>query len=287
MNGFININKPSGVTSNHVVNVVKRMTNCKVGHFGTLDPLAQGVLPLALGQATKLFDYLATKRKTYIAEFTFGITSDTLDCEGVVTDQCSILPTREQIIAVLPTFTGKIMQLPPQFSALSVNGVRAYKLARQGQEVQLTEREIEIYKFSLLDQLSIDKFTFEIECSAGTYIRSLARDVAQSLSTVGLMSALLRTASGVFTLDKAVTVEQLESNVDRYLLDITYPLLTLPKFSAPSTQFKSLSNGVRISAKNAPVGRFLLYCNDKLFGIARQREGKVVLEYNLFDVKSN
>ena len=192
MNGFFNINKPKGMTSSQVVGKVKYLLGkkAKVGHMGTLDPLASGVLPIAVGRATRLFDFLLQKKKTYIATFQFGIHTDTLDSTGTTLDTSNVIPTIDQITSVLPQFLGVNQQIPPAYSAKSINGKRAYDLARQGQEVELKPCTIQIFDIQVQRQLAHDTFQFLITCSAGTYIRSIARDLGTALGTFATMTEL-------------------------------------------------------------------------------------------------
>ena len=193
MIGFVNVNKPSGISSSKVVSICKKIFNTKkIGHMGTLDPLAEGVLPIAIGKATRMFDYFLDKHKEYVAEFTFGMTTDTLDAEGNIIEKCDYIPTKEKIIEILPSLIGVIDQIPPQYSAKKVNGRCAYDLARAGQIVDLKPKRIEIYDIKLLE-VKDNKFTFLIECSGGTYIRSIARDIATLVNSKAYMSKLIRT----------------------------------------------------------------------------------------------
>ena len=216
MNGFINLNKPVGISSAQAVGRVKRILNLpknvKIGHMGTLDPQASGVLIIALGNATRAFDLLLAKHKTYLAEFAFGYETDTLDSEGEIVNKNNKLPTVDEINSVFPTFLGKIDQLPPQYSAKSINGIRAYDLARQGKIADLKSCKVDIFKFELKEQITTATFVFEIECGGGTYIRSLCRDLAHKLGTVATMTALCRTKSGFFDIKDAVCLENLGEN---------------------------------------------------------------------------
>ena len=209
--GFFNINKPAGLTSAAVVSRVKRIVGQRdLGHMGTLDPMATGVLIVAAGRkATKMFDVLHKKPKEYIAEFKFGVDTDTLDTTGAVTSSGGKIPDQNAIAAALPSQTGKIRQVPPAYSAKSVNGVKAYKLARRGEEIVLKPKEVEIYSFELLRQMGADTFEFKIGCGGGTYIRSMARDLGAALQTKCVMSALQRTKSCGFNIEDAVTLEEL------------------------------------------------------------------------------
>ena len=221
MVGFFNINKPAGLTSAAAVSRVKRIVNQRdLGHMGTLDPMATGVLIVAAGRAaTKMFDALHKKPKEYVAEFKFGIDTDTLDTTGTVLSAGGLVPDKEAIIKALPSQIGKIQQVPPAYSAKSVNGVKAYKLARQGKDFELKPKEVDIFAFELLEQTSADTFKFRIECGGGTYIRSIARDLGAALGTKCVMSALVRTKSAGFRIEDAVTPEELQTDYMKYLYD--------------------------------------------------------------------
>lgn len=224
INGIININKPEGYSSSDVVikirNFITRQTGFrhKVGHLGTLDPLATGVLPVAVGNATKLFDCYLTKTKTYVAEIFFGATTETLDREGekIFSDIPFVMPEASKIISTLESFLGKIIQTPPMFSAIKIQGKRAYKLARDGKFVEMPKREIEIFDIKLLD-IADDTIKFETTCSSGTYIRSLVRDIAEKLGTIGYMSSLVRTKAGEFTLEDSITMDEFFENPADYI----------------------------------------------------------------------
>ncbi len=198
MTGFLNIDKPEGKSSAYVVNIIKHVTKQPCGHLGTLDPFASGVLPVAIGNAARLFDYFLTKKKTYTARFQFGATTDTLDSEGALSVGGRI-PSAGEIEAALPSLTGTYAQTPPLYSAKSVNGRRGYELARRGETAVLQSKEVTVERFALLGQTAPDEFEFSITCGAGTYIRALARDLAEALGTQGYCSFLRRTASGIFT----------------------------------------------------------------------------------------
>lgn len=209
MFGFLNVDKPIGRTSRDVVNVVQRtLKPLKVGHAGTLDPLATGVLVVAVGGATRLIDLVQHQAKTYIATFRFGVRSNTDDLEGELVAVPGELPSRAQIEAALPEFVGNISQIPPAYSAIKIKGERAYHLARSGQEVELAARIVRI------DDLSIDNYqapdlTLTVKCGAGTYIRSLGRDLGERLGTAAVMTSLRREAIGGFQAQQAVTWEWL------------------------------------------------------------------------------
>ncbi|MEG1527747.1 MAG: tRNA pseudouridine(55) synthase TruB [Clostridia bacterium] len=285
MDGFIIIDKLQGISSAKAVAVVKRLTKAKVGHLGTLDPDATGVLPVAIGKATKLFDYLTFKQKKYIAEYTFGVSTDTLDASGVVTDTTAIIPTKDMVLRALSGFIGEIEQLPPNYSALSIGGVRAYKLARSGAEFNLAPRKVMIYNYQLLEQTEPNKYTFEILCGGGTYIRSLARDLGNVTGSLAIMSKLRRTQSGCFTLKNSVLLDTLKESgqIDEYLLPIDYALTDLPRIDIDSEFYRQLSNGVKIPFNQQIDGKFVVYCNGTLFGIAVNNNDTLQMEYNLYN----
>lgn len=194
MDGIIVVNKPSGCTSHDIVSKIRKSLKLKkVGHTGTLDPLATGVLPILLGNATKLSKYLINHDKEYIATIKLGVKTDTGDIEGSIIDEQKVpLFTEEQIIEALNSFVGKQKQMPPMYSAIKVNGKKLYEYARNGEKIEVATRDIEIYNISFLQYID-NKIKFKVSCSKGTYIRSLCEDIAQKLNTVGTMENLERT----------------------------------------------------------------------------------------------
>ena len=210
--GFFNVNKPTGQTSRWVVDQIQRIVRpAKVGHAGTLDPLATGVLVVAVGSATRLIDYVQQMPKRYRANFLLGCTSPTEDVDGeVVPLENPMVPTRVEIEAAIPAFLGEILQSPPAFSALKVGGRRAYSLARAGQAVELKPRSVSIHRLNVLGY-EYPRLQLEIECSSGTYVRSLGRDLAEQLGTGAVMSALVRTAIGSFRVEDSIDVSEVES----------------------------------------------------------------------------
>lgn len=207
MRGIILINKRQGWTSFDAVNFCKRVFGTReVGHLGTLDPMATGVLAVTVGSANKLFDIFLNKTKTYIAEFTFGYSTDTLDTEGQVEDRCDIIPTLAQIESVLPDFMGEIEQIPPKYSAKKIGGKKAYDLARNGQEFELKPSKVTIHNLKILDYNS-GVLKLEIKCGAGTYIRSLGRDIALKLNTLATMTNLVRTKLGAWDIKDCIDIK--------------------------------------------------------------------------------
>ena len=266
MIGFVNVNKPSGMSSSKVVTALKKIYHIsKIGHMGTLDPLAEGVLPIAIGKATRMFDYFLEKHKTYIAEFTFGATTDTLDSEGKIIETTDDIPTKDAVLKVLYKLIGKINQMPPQFSAKKVNGRCAYELARSGQQVDLKPKQIEIYNIQLLDNKD-NVFKFEIECSGGTYIRSIARDMAELVDSKAYMSALSRVKSGKFVIEKSFTIEQLkESNLKDVIVGVE-DIFDFPICELSTQETKDLLDGKNIKV-NKINGQYFIKCDNILIGI--------------------
>ena len=228
MFGFINIYKPSGMTSFDVVAVLRRATKIKqIGHTGTLDPFATGVLPVCIGKSTRLIEYLPDD-KEYIATVKFGSDTDTYDLEGQIVKTYDKLITEDELKLILKSFEGEIEQLPPKYSAIKVNGKKLYEYARNGEEIIVTPRKVKIYKIELLD------FNYEdqtakilVECSKGTYIRSIAYDIGQKLNCGGHLIALERTKAGMFRLDNSVKLDSINS-IDDVEKNLVNPLEVLP-----------------------------------------------------------
>ncbi len=245
MFGFLNINKPPHVTSRCAVNAIQKLIKpTRVGHAGTLDPLATGVLVLCVGPATRLTRFVQDQPKVYLAEFELGVTSDTEDRYG----EKSTVPFASEISAealagVLPSFTGKILQRPPAFSAVKVQGKRAYALARQGKAVQLKPREIEVYDLQLVN-FSFPKFQLRIHCGSGTYVRSLGRDIAEKLGTGAIMTSLSRIAIGDFKLANALNLDDLtKENLEEHLINAAIPLEKYESIQIPLEQIQRFANG--------------------------------------------
>lgn len=268
MTGFLNIDKEEGVSSAFVTNRLKRLSRTPCGHMGTLDPLASGVLPVGVGNATRLFDYFSGKTKIYRARFRFGATTDTLDREGEILSGGRI-PSEEEIAEALPKLTGELMQVPPKYSAKSVNGKRGYELARVGAEFTLSPKKVTVSAFTLSEQIAPDEFAFEIVCGGGTYIRALARDLAELLGTKGYMSALRRTQSGVFTLKNAVPLAELSpDNIENCLI----PTESVLPFPALEDVDPRIFNGVRVPVLQDD-GRYKLYADGQFYGLALVEAG--------------
>lgn len=246
MIGFLNVYKPRNITSNFVLTKIKKQFSLKkIGHMGTLDPMAEGVLPIAVGNSTKMFDYFLNKKKSYIATFEFGYETDTLDATGKIINNSNNIPSVEDVKKVLNGFIGKNNQMPPKYSAKNINGKRAYELARKNIDFNLKPKEIEIFEFKYLSNQE-NKFEFEITCSSGTYIRSLCRDLAYSLNTFATMTKLIRTSSGKFNLENSVTLESLlNSNIENYLISVE-KIFDFKSVFVDDEQCKKLKNGMTI-----------------------------------------
>ena len=257
--GIIPINKPESWTSFDVVNKIKYAVKpLKVGHLGTLDPMATGVLLVTIGKATKLFDLMQEKEKTYVATFKFGFETDTLDATGEIINKCDLLPTKQQIVDILSKFIGKISQIPPKYSAKSVNGRRAYDMARKGVEFELKPKIVDINNIVLLD-FTNNELKLEITCGSGTYIRAIGRDIAKELNTFATMTSLVRTKVGSFSLDKCKNITEITGNIDDNIVPIkeilNYPILNLDEISK-----NRLLNGQKLEI-NAENGLYQIIDN--------------------------
>ena len=245
MFGFLNVDKPAGITSRDLVNRVQRLVKPhKVGHAGTLDPLATGVLVVAVGPATRLVEYVQRLPKTYRGTFLLGRTSDTEDIEGNVVELLDAsIPTGTELRALLPNFVGTIEQRPPAFSALKVGGQRAYDLARRGEAVELAPRSIEIQAIELA-AYAYPRLELVIRCGSGTYIRSLGRDIARALGTDAVMSALVRTAIGPFDIEHALNGDDLSpERIQKQILPPAVGLGDMPRVVVTAEEQKRLLNG--------------------------------------------
>ena len=266
INGIVNINKPSGISSSLAVSKVRRaLGERKIGHMGTLDPMGEGVLLMGVGKCTRLFDYFLGKTKTYEAAFRFGFSTDTLDITGKTIAQTIDIPTMTDIVQRIPEFIGVQMQMPPQYSAKSVGGQRAYDLARKGVTAELKASQIEVNSFDLLKKTDENEYLFRIDCSSGTYIRSLCRDLATALGSLATMTSIKRTRCGNFFIEDSVSPEAVTAS------DVKSPkeaLAGMAEFEAPEAFYGKLTNGVPVMIDNAPTGKFVLYCAGELLGIA-------------------
>lgn len=273
MTGFINVNKAAGGSSAREVAIIKRITGIPCGHMGTLDPMASGVLPVAVGNAARLFDYFLDKEKTYVAHFRFGDDYDTLDTTGEVLQRGGRIPSADEIAAVIPSLVGEVMQVPPVYSAKNVNGQRSYKLAREGVKVELPPKKVNIKSIELLGGGDKGEYVFKIRCGGGTYIRSIARDMAAKLGTYAAMSALVRTESGIFNIDNSVSTDMLnKDNIYNYLIPCDSVLPYDSIFPDKQTA-KKLFNGVAVKCGYSD-GIYKLYNEEgNFYGLASVSEG--------------
>lgn len=252
MNGILNINKGLGLTSFDAVRKIKKIAHTKkVGHTGTLDPEASGVLPICIGGATKFADYIMKDDKVYRATLRLGIVTDTYDKEGAVLRTSEVTSSEEEVISVINSFTGRIKQVPPMYSALKVNGQRLYSLARQGIEIERAARDIEIFSIEIIE-MDLPFVVFDVKCSKGTYIRSLCYDIGEKLGCGGAMWALVRTRSGFFDIENSVRLEDLtEENIADHLISVEKALWNYPSAAFETKYAKLLLNGVSLMDNNA------------------------------------
>ena len=269
MNGVIIVDKEKGKTSfDEIRDIRKKYNTKKVGHAGTLDPMATGVLIILVGEATKLSDYLMNHDKEYIATLKLGKKTDTGDSEGKIIEEKEIPNLcKENVQNVLNTFIGKSKQIPPMYSAIKVNGKKLYEFAREGKEIERQERKIEIYSLEIIklieENKKIAEIEFKVNCSKGTYIRTLCEDIAEKLGTCGYMKELRRTRVGRFTLndkDKFITLEEIMEDKESYTLD--------------DENLKKIINGVKIST-NLKDGFVKLYHNQKFIGLGEVENNKL------------
>lgn len=274
MDGIIVINKPKGVTSHDVVYKVKKIFNEKVGHTGTLDPNATGVLPLLIGEGTKLSKYLIEHDKIYKVRLTLGKKTDSADVEGNVIEEKEVDKKKlrtENVQNILSSFIGKSKQIPPMYSAIKVNGKKLYEYARKGQTVDIEPRNIEIFEVKLIniENLSID---FTVHCSKGTYIRSLCEDIAEKLETIGYMEELKRLKVGDFHINDSITIEELEKNkenidfLNKHFITFEKHFENNDEIILDDRKLSLLLNGVNLSV-NLVDGIYKIYNNSNFIGI--------------------
>ena len=287
MDGFICVLKPPGMTSNNAVYDVRRVFGVKkVGHLGTLDPGAAGVLPVSIGRATRLFDYLIEKEKTYVCEILFGIRTDTLDVFGKVTERdTDRTVTEQELLSVLPAFTGEIWQTAPAYSALNVDGVKMYKLARAGGEVPERRRLISVPKIELVRQMGENRFLLRVTCSKGTYIRKLCEDIGDRLGTSACMAFLLRTGTGMFQSGRGYTIRELEEmkqegTLQSALISCEEALSGYDVLQLKSDRRIPTMNGLETDVRGKD-GKYRVY-SDGFLGLGEVRNGKARLLVHLY-----
>ena len=292
VNGWLVLDKPVGMTSTHAVSVVKRLFAAKrAGHAGTLDPLASGCLPIALGEATKTVPFVMDGRKTYQFTVRWGEERDTDDAEGRVVESRPARPTPEAIRALLPRFTGTIAQVPPRFSALKIEGERAYDIAREGRVVELAPRPVDVHRLEFVDMPDAEHTVLAAECGKGTYVRALARDLGRELGCLGHVVALRRTSVGSFGQDRAVSLEALQdaSRTDAdpdhvpattlLLLPVEAGLAALPALVVSRADAGRLARGqaVLLRGRDAPMmgGFVAVSAQGALVALAEVEKGEL------------
>lgn len=292
MNFAAVISKPRGMSSSDVVikcrNAVSRALGHKVkcGHTGTLDPAAEGVLVLGFEKLTRLFDYVQQGKKTYVATFVFGRSTDTYDAEGQVTGENDDRPYMCDVKKALGSFIGETEQVPPAYSAVNVNGVRAYKLARKGEEVTIAPKKVTIYSIKPVYECKdgsdrVEELKLEIVCGSGTYIRSICRDLAEKLGVLAYMSALVRTGCAGFTQDEAVPLGDFLADPCAHTVSDEEVLKRFfPFFAADGECARKLKNGMTVSAA-LDDGKYAVTCDGAIIGIGAVREGYIKLETHL------
>jgi len=291
INGWIAVDKPQGITAAKVVARVKTAINAaKAGHGGTLDPLATGVLPIALGAATKTVNFAMDGRKTYEFDVLWGERTDTDDSDGSVTEVSDARPAKAEIIEALGGFTGQIEQVPPDYSAVKVNGQRAYDLARNKQPLNLTAKTVTVHEFELITALNSDRASFRVHCGKGTYVRALVRDLALALGTLGHITRLRRTRCGPFIENHAISLEKLEAlghkaAASEYLLPVKTVLDDIPALALTAEEARRMTLGQSIALwpvvkRSAVPGlgqgtTVQALCEDKLIAVAEVGNGMV------------
>ena len=268
MDGIIVINKEKGCTSHDIVYKVKKMFNTKVGHTGTLDPNATGVLPILLGKGTKISKYLIEHDKEYEVVLQLGVKTTTADEEGEIIEEKEVLKEsleQLEIERILKSFIGKIKQMPPKYSAIKVNGKKLYEYARKGQEVEIKPREVEIYNIEITNiQKEKKQIEFKVSCSKGTYIRTLCEDIAEKMRTVGYMKELKRTKVGNFNIEQAITLGQLQEKENIKIITIEEMFKDKEEIILEDSKIILLLNGVKMNIEK-PKGIYRIYNKQNKF----------------------
>lgn len=268
MDGIIVINKEKGCTSHDIVYKVKKMFNTKVGHTGTLDPNATGVLPILLGKGTKISKYLIEHDKEYEVVLQLGVKTTTADEEGEIIEEKEVLKEsleQLEIERILKSFIGKIKQMPPKYSAIKVNGRKLYEYARKGQEVEIKPREVEIYNIEITNiQKEKKQIEFKVSCSKGTYIRTLCEDIAEKMRTVGYMKELKRTKVGNFNIKQAITLEQLQEKENIKIITIEEMFKDKEEIILEDSKIILLLNGIKMNIEK-PKGIYRIYNKQNKF----------------------
>lgn len=278
MNGVINLFKPRGMTSHDAVRILRKILNTsKIGHIGTLDPLASGVLPLCIGKATRIVEYLGDLDKEYIAELSLGIRTDTQDVEGKVIASSDKKVDEKLIYSVMEKYKGDLSQIPPMYSALKYKGKKLYELAREGKIIERQARNIKIYDQEILDIQDGKSIVFYVRCSKGTYIRTLCDDIGMDLGTYGYMSYLIRTGVGNFKINDSYSIEYIRKigmdNIEKILIPMDQALGHLDELIVEDIYYEKLLNGRMIEVRTSYIDKvnknLRIYCNGKFIGVGR------------------
>lgn len=277
MNGIINFFKPRGMTSHDAVNLFRKLLDIKrIGHSGTLDPNATGVLPICIGKATRVSEYFNEMDKEYIGELTLGMSTDTQDIDGQVLKTSNTRVTEKQIIESFNGFKGQVTQVPPMYSALKHKGKKLYELAREGKEVVREPRNINIKELRIINNYNNSEITFYTKCSKGTYIRTLCNDIGEDLQTYGFMSYLIRVGVGNFKIENAYGKDFLKSlnknELEKLLKPMDSALTHLDEIVVEDNYYRKLINGAKIYISNSNYTenkRYRIYCLGKFIGIGR------------------
>jgi len=287
LHGVVVIDKPAGPTSHDIVAKAKRVLATKVGHAGTLDPFATGVLPLLVGHATRLSRFLLHADKEYLAVVRFGRRTDTFDREGKVLDEKPVPEITDSVAQdILNRFTGSIEQVPPPFSAVKVAGKRLYELARKQLAAEAPARLIEIHSMAL-DERAPDLWTLRVHCSSGTYIRRLADDLGQAVGCGAYLESLIRTRAGVFRLDQAVKIEELGALAETKIVPLEHLLPQLPRLDLDHEQAQDVRHGRQVAGRAVAPGDCRLFFAGRLIGIGRVVQGSVQPETVFVDQIGN
>ena len=284
-NGIVIIDKPAGWTSMDVCGKLRSLLKTRrVGHAGTLDPMATGVLPVFVGQATRAVSFAEAVRKEYVAGLRLGCVTDTQDTSGRVLEQHPAEVTAEQLGAVLPRFTGEVRQVPPMYSAIKINGQKLYELARRGQEIQRPARTVTVYELELLGQDAQGDWLLRVLCSKGTYVRTLCHDIGQALGCGGCMSALRRTMAAGFTLADSHTIEEVQARGEALLSPTDSLFRQYPAYTIPSAEEERRCRcGNPLEVKGLADGLYRVYGRDGTFlCLSRMAHGVLTSQKNFF-----
>lgn len=287
--GIVSVLKPPAMSSSNVVSEVRHLFHEKrVGHLGTLDPGAAGVLPVCVGRAVRLFDYLVDKEKTYRFEILFGQATETQDIFGKVTEISEKAVSEGELLSILPAFRGEIIQQAPAYSALKSGGKKLYDLALAGEEIPEKLRPVTISQLEVLDRVGENRYLMEVTCSRGTYVRTLCHDLGRAAGSCACMGMLLRTASGPFTIEKSYTLEELHAcqeagTLEEMLVSCEEALGGFPRVDLTAQRYVPTQNGLPTRLPKRIEGAVRLYCGGVFMGIGEGKNGEVRLKVHLYE----